>query len=157
MTKHCKNCNGTGRVAGGWDWWGRDALKATCEDYRIQACRPDDCNVKKRLDAMTARAEAAENQIKTLMCPECAMLALERERVKHWQSAQAEALNERNRLGVELEGMKCRASKAETKLAVALNCMDTIRQWSGDCSDGDPALFVDEAKAKIDAIERGAV
>jgi chromosome segregation ATPase len=35
----------------------RDALKATCEDYRIQACRPDECLTKKELEAVKRENE----------------------------------------------------------------------------------------------------
>ena len=38
----------------------RDALKATCEDYRIQACMPDDCRIKAERDILAAKAKRAD-------------------------------------------------------------------------------------------------
>jgi hypothetical protein len=152
------------------------AMKATCEDYRIQACKPDECRVKAERDAekelrlkweidasrlltetenqrtrivdLTARAEAAEKlvrdtnqlrgeawqakeaaeqQVKTLMCPECALNA---------------SLTEQLR-------------KVEAKLAVAVEALPYALEAMLDYGVSKPRVDkVREAIEQIDAIER---
>ena len=100
------------------------AANALAEDYRIQACRPDGCNVKTRLDAQTTRAEALQAELnasreqwRTLACPECALVAslkAERdvlvEKVKRADNILLEVWGAYNRIG---DALKDAPPKAE--------------------------------------------
>jgi hypothetical protein len=54
------------------------ALKATCEDYRIQACRPDDCRIMDRLRKANAKLDVAVGALKALRPALFAVSALEK-------------------------------------------------------------------------------